>query len=96
MGLLEKLYQELDMLKRKNLASDVTYIISNAPYSNAPGSYFDLVSIRFPDSIEAQKIVEVKNYIQETYGKFGVPVEKVDLRSSHIIQIHIIKVGSPT
>jgi hypothetical protein len=96
MSLLTKLYEELDRLLRSRLVEDVSFVICNAPHAQAPGSYKDLVSIRFPSSVQDQKISRIRDYIEQEYGRSGLPVEKVELRSSHIIHIHILKISPPT
>lgn len=87
---LTELYEEIDRLKAHNLVCDIKYRLSNAKRADLPYSYLETILITFRNHIEQEKISEVRDYIENVYGKTG-GVEHVSLKSSHIIELCVVK-----
>ena len=94
MKTLTELYEELEQLKNNNLACDISYITSNIINDKLPYVYTEIISIKFPESIAADRVSKVRDYIEREYGKTGNPVEKAELRSAHTLRLHIIKTST--
>ena len=92
---LNQLYEEIENLKLNNLTCDVTYLMSNLAPKNSPNLCIEIVSIKFPESIEASRIIRVKDYIEREYGLGGNPVEKAELCASHLLKLYVIKPLAP-
>jgi hypothetical protein len=90
MKTINDLYDEIENLKNKKLA-EVVYLISNAQRADLPYVYYEQISLRFFSAVEEDKIIRVCKYIEDAYGKNGKPVEKVEMRGSHTVHIHVIK-----
>ena len=88
---LTELYQEIENLKTHNLVCDVKYRLSHVKRANLPYNYFETITITFPSSIDKEKILDVKDYIEHAYVKNGGGVEHVCLKSSHMIELCVVK-----
>lgn len=88
---LTDLYEEIERLKLNNLTCDVTYIVSNMGANQKPPTTIEIISIKFPASIEESKIVRVCDYIERTYGHYGGPVQKASLTASHTLRLEVVK-----
>jgi RNA recognition motif-containing protein len=63
-------------------------------HAHFPFVYNEIVVLSFVESIEAEKIIKVRNYIERVYGMHGLPADKVELISSHTIEVSLVKVRS--
>jgi len=88
---LNQLYDEIENLKLNNLTCDVTYLVSNLTSKNPPNVRIEIVSIKFPESIEASRIIRVRDYIEREYGQGGNPVERAELCASHTLKLYVLK-----
>jgi hypothetical protein len=91
MSTLTKLYEEIQELKARSLVCDIRYEIHNAKRADLPYTYHQVIVLTFLPSIEDEKIIRVRDYIEHVYGQKGLPVEQVEMRSSHVIKLYIIK-----
>ena len=93
MKILDTFYQEIDNLKRSELLSGILYKLDKS-HAHFPFVYNEIVVLSFVESIEAEKIIKVRNYIERVYGQAGLPADKVELISSHTIEVSLVKVRS--
>lgn len=88
---LENFYQEIDRLKQHNLVSSVIYKISNAKRADLPYTYNEIVSIYFMSTIDNKKIVDVLDYLRSEYIHETSCIEWVEMRTSHSIDVCVIR-----
>jgi hypothetical protein len=90
MNLVDEFYREIDQLKRSGLLLGVLYKL-NKQHEHFPFVYYEVVVLSFLCTIEEEKIIRVKEYIEQKYGINGMPAEKVELTTPHRIEVYLVK-----
>lgn len=93
MNLIDSFYQEVEKLKKSGLLAGVLYKLDKS-HAHFPFVYNEIVVLSFSETIEPEKILKVRDYIERVYGKDGIPADKVQLISPHRIEVSLVKVRS--
>ena len=84
---VDDLYREIDTVRNINLVSNVTF----AARRISRNICVEVIDINFNLAIDSEKILDVYEYIEKTYSKDNQLVEHMELRSSHCIQLEVIR-----